>query len=99
MSALLTQLPNILLGLDMVDSLVARFQKVAGGMRQALSENRDLTPEELATYRADAEAEDVNLEAAIERARQREFLTHGGAVDNPTASDKVDPTGGGDIRP
>lgn len=99
MAAILTQIPNLLLAFDAVDSIIARLQKVQAGMKAAVAESRDLTPDELAGFRADAEQEDVDLEAAIERARQRELLNHGGTVDNPQASDKIDTTKGGDIRP
>lgn len=82
---------NILLAMDLFDSLMARGGKLIAGMRAAVSENRDLSDAEVQTFRDDAEQEDVNLEAAIEAKRQRDVAGRD--------SDKVTGETGGDIRP
>lgn len=78
MSAILSNVPNILMALDAADALLARAAAYKVTVRDALSENRDLTVLEVQKLREYDDSAAARLDQAIEAAKQREALAKGG---------------------
>jgi len=63
---------NILMGLDLINSLLARAQAWNTAVRDANQEGRDLTDAEVQTLRDLDDAADVKLLAAIDAKKARD---------------------------
>ena len=65
-------LANILLALDAANALIARASAWNTAVRDASQEGRDLNDAEMAKLRADDDASDMRLVAAIAAKKERE---------------------------